>query len=100
MTMNVEILQIQYIDKVVEVPGVLQRQHPAIQKVQKTVEVPQVQLIDKVVDMLVVLQRQVSMIQKVQKTVEFHTCSTLTRSLMCQLCCNVKFPPWMDSDHA
>ena len=43
VTMNVEISQIQYIDKVVDVPGVMQKQVPAIQKVQKTVEVPQVQ---------------------------------------------------------
>ena len=70
VTMNVEISQIQYIDKVVDVLGVMQKQVPAIQKVQKTVEVPLVQLIDKVVDLLVVLQRQVPMIQKVQKAVE------------------------------
>ena len=43
MTMNVEISQIHYIDKVVDVLGVMQKQVPAIQKVQKTVEVPQVQ---------------------------------------------------------
>ena len=70
VTMNVEIPQLQYIDKVVDVPVVMQKQVPAIQKVQKTVEVPQVQLIDKVVDMLVVLQRHVTIIQKVQRTVE------------------------------
>merc|ERR1711916_268845 len=70
VTKQVEIPQIQYIDKVVDVPVVMQRQLPTIQKVQKTVEVPQIQYIDKIVDVPVVMQRQVPTIQTVQKTVE------------------------------
>ena len=74
--------------KVVDVPRVMQKQVPAIQKVQKTVEVPQVQYIDKVVDVQKtvkvpqvqfldkvvdipnVRQRQVPTIQRLQKKVE------------------------------
>ena len=40
----------QFLDRVVDVPVVMQRHVPTIQKVQKTVEVPQVQFIDKLVD--------------------------------------------------
>ena len=54
------------IEEVVDVPVMLQRQVPVIQKVQKTVEVPQVHYIDEIVDVLVV-QRQVPIIQTVQK---------------------------------
>ena len=50
--------QVQYIDKVEDVPVVKQRKVPMIQEVPKTVEVPQLQVIDKVVDMPVVKQRQ------------------------------------------
>merc|ERR1712013_650060 len=50
----VEVPQVQYIDRVVDVPVVKQRHVPAIQKVQKTV----------------VQHRQVPSVQKVQKTVE------------------------------
>ena len=56
-------------NRVVDVPIMMQRQVPAIQKIQKTVKVPQMQFIDKV-DVPVVMQRQVPTIQKVQKTVE------------------------------
>ena len=56
--------------KVVEVPVMLRRQVPAIQKVQKTVEVPPVQYIGEIVDVPVVAQRQVPTFQTVQKTVE------------------------------
>jgi len=55
----VEVPQVQYIDRVVDVPVVKQRQVPSVQKVQKTVEVPQVQYIVKVVDVPVVKRRQV-----------------------------------------
>ena len=39
----IEVLQIQYIDKIVDVPVQKQRQVPMVQKVQKSVEVPQIQ---------------------------------------------------------
>ena len=50
---TVEDPQIQFIDKTVDVPVVVQRQ------VQETVEVPQIQFIDKTVDVPVVVQRLV-----------------------------------------
>merc|ERR1712061_899379 len=46
----VEVPQVQYIDRIVDVPVVKQRQVPSVQKVQKTVEVPQIQTIEKVVE--------------------------------------------------
>ena len=46
------------IDKVVDVPVLMQRHVPTIQTVQKTVEVPHVQFLDRVVDVPVVMQRQ------------------------------------------
>ena len=69
-TVPVEVPQIQFLDRVVDVPLVMQQQVPMIQKVQKTVEISQVQFIDRVVDVPVVMQRQVLTIQKVQKTVQ------------------------------
>ena len=57
-----------FIDKVVDVPVVIQCQVPVIQNQQKTVEVPQVQYIDGVVDVPVVMQRQVPTIQTVQSS--------------------------------
>merc|ERR1719498_1575908 len=57
-----EVPQVQFIDKVVDIPVQKQRQVPMIQKVQKTVEVPQIQYIDKIVDVPVQKQRQVPMV--------------------------------------
>ena len=57
-------------EQVVDVPVVLQRQVLMIQNVQKIVEVPQVQYIGNIVDVPVATQRQVPTIQTVQKTVE------------------------------
>merc|ERR1712064_178886 len=54
--------QLQFIDKVVDIPVVAQRQIPMVQTVQKTVEIPQLQYIDKVVD--------VPVVQIVEKIVE------------------------------
>ena len=54
----------------VDVPVVVQRRVPTVQRVKQTVEVPQVQYIDKVTDVPVVVQRQVPAIQQVQKTFE------------------------------
>ena len=59
MQTTVEFLQVQYIDKIVHVSVVMQRQIPTIQTMQKTVEVPLVQFLDRVVDVPVVMQRQV-----------------------------------------
>ena len=50
MQKTVEVPQIQFIDRAVDVPVVMQRQVPIVQKVPKTVEVPQAQSTDKVVD--------------------------------------------------
>ena len=49
---TVEVPQVQYIDKTVDVPVVKQGQVHAVQAVQKTVEVPQVEFHDRVVDVL------------------------------------------------
>ena len=54
-----EVPQVQYNDKVVNVPVVLQRNVPTVYAALKTVEVPQIQHMDKVVDVPVVSQRQV-----------------------------------------
>ena len=51
-------------------PVVVQRQVPAIQKVQKTGEVPQVQYIDRIMDLLVVKRHLEPTIQTEQKTAE------------------------------
>merc|ERR1719480_232117 len=65
---TVEIPQVQYVDKVVDIPVQKQRQVPMVQTVQKTVEIPQIQYID--VPVPVQKQRQVPMVQTVQETVE------------------------------
>ena len=67
---QVEVPQVQYIDKAVDVPVAVQRQVPGIETVQKTVEVPQTQHIDKVADVPVARPRQTLSVQRVQKTVE------------------------------
>merc|ERR1712012_1319198 len=59
---TVEVPQLQFIDKVVDIPVVAQRQIPMVQTVQKTIEIPQLQYVDKVVD--------VPEVQVVEKTVE------------------------------
>ena len=50
---TVEVPKVEFIDKVMDVPGV-----PNIQSTQKTVEVPRVQFIDRVVDDPAVMQRE------------------------------------------
>ena len=67
---TVEVPQVQYIDKAVDVPVAVQRQVPSIETVQKTVEIPQTQHIDKVADVLVARPCQTLSVQRVQKTVE------------------------------
>ena len=60
-----EIPQVQFLDKVDEVPVVAQRQILMVQTVQKAMEIPQLQCVDKVVDNPEAPQMQVS-----EKTVE------------------------------
>ena len=57
---------VQFIDKIVDIPGVAQRRAPMVQKNQKKIEIPQVQHIGKVVEFPAV---QVGL-QTVQKTAE------------------------------
>ena len=64
---EVEVPQIRFIDRVVDIPVVQQRQVPMVQTIHKTVEIPQAQFLDKVVDMPVVVQRQVHKVQKTQE---------------------------------
>ena len=51
--------QIQFIDRVVDVPAMAQRQVLLFQRVQQMVEVPQMQFIDKLVAAPVSMQRQI-----------------------------------------
>ena len=71
MTKHVEIPELQFLDKVEEIPVVAQRQIPiVVQTVQKTIEIPQLQCIDDVIDVPVVLVTQVPQVQVVTRTVE------------------------------
>ena len=54
-----EVQQVQYIDEMIDVPVVAQCQVPTIQTVRKAVDVPQVQFPDRVADVPVVTQRHV-----------------------------------------
>ena len=68
-TMKVQPLQ--FINKVVDVPVVAQRQIPiAVQTIQKTTDIPQLQCIDKVIDVPVVSVAQAPHVQIVEKTVQ------------------------------
>ena len=65
---NVEVLQIQFIVTVLDIPVVTQRRLPTVQTVLKTGELPQVQFLD-LVDMPVIVQRQVrSLRQRMSST--------------------------------
>ena len=57
-------------------------------------ELATVEAKSKVVDVPVMWQKQVPVIQKVRRLWRFRRCSTLTRSLMCLLWRNAKFPPF------
>ena len=70
---TVEVPQVQFIDRAVDVPVVMQRQVPIVQKVQRTVEVPQARSTDKVMDVPVIMQGQVPAVQVVPKTVDPQT---------------------------
>ena len=65
-----EIPQVQYIDKIVDVPVATQGHVLASQTVQKTVEMPQVQFLDRVLDASVVTQRHVPQEQIQERIVE------------------------------
>ena len=67
MQKTVEVPQVVYIDKTVDVSMVSQMQAPMIQKVLKTVEAPEMQYTDKIVELPAVMQYRVSTIQPVQK---------------------------------
>ena len=60
----------QFIERLVDIPVLQQRQAPTAQTAQESMEMSQEQFLDKVVDMPVVVQRQVLMVQTVQKTLE------------------------------
>ena len=62
-----EIPQVQFLNKVDEMPVGVQRQIPMVPTVQKTMEIPQLQCIDEAIDDLVV---QVPQVQVSEKTVE------------------------------
>ena len=55
---TMEVPQVQYINKIVDVPVVAQRHVSTIQIVQRTVEVPHVQFLDRAADVSVVMQRR------------------------------------------
>ena len=68
-TMKVQPLQ--FINKVVDVPVVAQRQIPiVVQTIQKTTDIPQLQCIDKVIDVPVVSVAQAPHMQIAEKTAE------------------------------
>ena len=66
---TVEVPQIQFIDEAVDVPVVMRRQVPVVQKMQKTVEASQVQSTDEVMNALVTMQRHVPAVQVAQKSI-------------------------------
>ena len=80
---HAKIQEEQYVDKMIEMPVVLQRQVPTAQTVHKTVEIHQAQFIDTDVNISVNVQRQVP---TERKTVEVAQVPySITRSLRCQV---------------
>merc|ERR1719446_645412 len=65
-----DVPQVQYVDRYVDVPVVKQREVPMVQKVQRTVEVPQIQYVDRAVHVPQVKQRQVPMVQTIERQVD------------------------------
>ena len=53
-----EVPQVQFIDKVIDIPVINERQMSMMNQVQKTVEVPRVQFIDRLVDDPAVMRRE------------------------------------------
>ena len=70
VTKHVEVPLSQFIDKIVEIPVVAQRQISTVQTVQKRIEISQLQITDKVTDVPVVLVVPVPQVRVVKKTVE------------------------------
>merc|ERR1712206_18087 len=71
--------QVQYIDRVVDVPVERQRHVPMIQTVQKFVDVPQIQYVERVVDVPVQREVQVPVIMKVKKPIIVPIIETLEK---------------------
>ena len=69
------------VDKVVDVPGIMQRIVPIFQSTHKTVKVPRVQFIDNTVEEPTVMQRQVSTIQDADDPPHAATCHEDSREL-------------------
>ena len=65
-----DVPQIQYVDKIVDVPVQQQRHVPVIQKVPKIVEVPTLEYVDHVVHVPITQHRHVPVVQTVKKHVE------------------------------
>ena len=68
-TRRLKVPQIQFLDRVADMPRSVLRQTSLIQKLKKTVEAPQVQFLDRVVNVPVMAQRQVLSDQRHQNTV-------------------------------
>ena len=76
---------LQFTDKVVDIPVVVQRQIPiVVRTVQKTTDIPQLQCIDKVIDVLVGLVAQVPLVRVVAETAEISqlACETCVKDNM------------------
>ena len=69
-TVPAEIPELQFTDKVVDIPVVAQRQIRMNQEVQKTIEIPQLQDADKVVDVPVLSVVRAPLVQVMAKTVQ------------------------------
>ena len=65
-----DVPQIQYVDKIVEVPVQKQRHVPVVQKVPKIVELPTLEYVDHVVHVPITQHRHVPVVQTVKKHVE------------------------------
>ena len=81
VTKHIKIPQVQFPNKVDEMPVCVQRQIPMVQAVQKITEIPQLQFPDQVVDVPVMVQRQVPSIETVQKTVEVSQTQSIVKEL-------------------
>ena len=66
---TVEVRQIQFIDEAVDVPVIVQRQVPIVQRMQNTVEACQAQSTDRVMNAPVIMQRHVPAVEVAQKTI-------------------------------
>ena len=89
---DVEVPQIQFIDRVVDLSVVLQRRVPTVQTVQKTGEIPQLQFLDKVDDARCCTTTGAGSGQS-RNLWRFRSCSALTRwttSLLCRSSCRLR----------